>query len=143
MPEVKIFDEDEVLDLADIFDEQMHSEARVSEFVIKDQRFEATHVKFRATSGRRHVISYCAGGRLVKEEGVPPVPGLTSNIQDDKGPFAYACYLSSALLDEKVFEQRIGFDLEDEVDGLFASQEVSLSDIPKAVAGEIVRSSRR
>ena len=116
----------------------MHTQATATTFEVKGQEFGATHVKFRASSGKRHVVSYCAGGRLVMEETPPSVPGLTGNISDDKGLFTYACYLTSEFLDAKVFEQRIGFDIEEDVEGLFAEQEISLNDIRAVVAKEIL-----
>jgi hypothetical protein len=70
----------------------------------------------------------------VKEEplkGSPPV--LYGRIEDGDGEFVYTCYVASNLLDESVRSERTGFDLEDEVSGLFAGSEISLNDIRSVV----------
>jgi len=138
VPSLVLVDGSERVDLNDLFDEHMHAEAIATNFDVKGTMFEATHVKFRTNIGKRHVVSYCAGGRLVMEETPPNIPGLTGNISDDRGSFTYACYLTSDFLDAKVFEQRIGFDIEEEVEGLFADQEITLKDIRNEVGKEIL-----
>lgn len=138
VPSLVLVDGSESVDLNELFEEHMHAEALPTTFDVKGTVFEATHVKFRTSIGKRHVVSYCAGGRLVMEETPPNIPGLTGNISDDRGSFTYACYLTSEFLDAKVFEQRIGFDIEEEVEGLFAEQEITLKDIRTEVGKEIL-----
>lgn len=120
VPTIKISDGADTIDLFELFDEHMHSSAMSETVIIKDHEFEVTHVKFRASKNKPHNLSYCAAGRLVKDEPIQnKIPGLSSTISDESGEFTYAAYITSSFLDERVFEQRIGFNINDEVEGFF------------------------
>lgn len=135
VPKIVIHDDqlDEPIQLDDLFDEHMHAESDHEGFVIKGVQFNITHVKFRLKQDRKHVLAYCAGQRLVLEEPID-MPGLTSSVQDEDGQFRYAGYIVSEFLDDRVVAERTGFDIEDEVEGLFEDTEISLANIRDAVS---------
>ena len=101
---------------------------------IKDFEFALTHIKFRASSSRKHSLSLCAANRLVKEENLNgKIPGLYGQISDENGDFVYCCYVSSKYLDEHVRSERTSFDLSEDNDGLLWNSELSLKDIKQSV----------
>ncbi len=138
VPTIQIHDGSDTIDLFKLFDEHMHSSALSESVDIKDHEFQITHIKFRASQNKPHNLSYCAAGRLVKDEPIQSkIPGLSSTISDENGDFTYAAYITSPFLDERAFEQRIGFNIEDEVDGLFEKTDVSFKNIRDAVLPKI------
>ncbi|MGC3939958.1 ATP-binding protein [Roseobacter sp. EG26] len=134
VPSITLTDDqtDDAIDLHSLFDAHMHAGSAHQDLTIKGIHFDVTHVKFRARSDRKHVLAYCAGQRLVSEEGLE-LPGLTASVSDADGPYRYAGYIVSDFLDQRVVAERTGFDMEEEVDGLFADTEISRGDIRKAV----------
>lgn len=133
-PKIKVVDGDEAILLDDVYEQCMHSSAQRQALTIKGQPFELTHLKLKASTPRDPFIAWCAAGRVVKEEGViGKVPGLHGRIADDEGDFLYACYMTSPFLDQHVRPERIGFDIDEISDDLFAATELSLADIRTAV----------
>ncbi|MDO9215247.1 MAG: ATP-binding protein [Methylococcales bacterium] len=130
-PNITIKDSnDDSITLNDLYDSTMHESAHSETIHIKDQPFELTHIKFRATSSKKHSLSLCAAGRLVKEETISgKISGLHGRITDDKGEFTYSCYVSSPYLDDKVRSERTEFDISENADDLFSDTELSLKDI--------------
>ena len=105
---------------------------------IKGEKFEITHIKLKAGSGKQHFIAWCAAGRLVQEEIiVGKIPGLYGKIKESDGEFVYACYVTSPFLDRNVRAQRIGFDIKEMSDELFADTDISLGDIRAGVLKDI------
>jgi hypothetical protein len=137
-PKIIIHDGDENISLDRIFEEHMVSSSAAETITIKEYDFELIHVKLRSHSTQNHVIAYCASNRLVKAENIyGKIPGLYGKIKDDKGDFIYACYISSAFLDERVRAERTDFDIEDEIDGLFEDQEISFQEISNAAIAKV------
>src|SRR5664280_1481762 len=133
-PRIKVIDNDEAILLDDVYEECMYSSAQRQPLTIKGQPFELTHLKLKASVPREAFIAWCAAGRVVKEESiVGKVAGLHGRIVDDEGDFVYACYITSPFLDQHVRHERIGFDIEEISDDLFAATELSLTDIRAAV----------
>lgn len=133
-PKIKVVDHDGSILLDDVYAECMYSSAKRQSLTIKGQPFELTHLKLKASTARDPFIAWCAAGRVVKEEGViGKVPGLHGRIADDEGDFLYACYMTSPFLDQHVRPERIGFDIEEISDDLFAATELSMADIRTAV----------
>ncbi len=134
VPRIVVHDDqlEQAIELNDLFDEHMHAESSHEKFSIKGEQFDITHVKFRLRQDRKHVLAYCAGQRLVLEE-VLSLPGLTSSVSDEDGPYRYAGYIVSDYLDRRVVAERTGFDIEDDVAGLFSETEISRNDIREAV----------
>ncbi len=139
VPRIVLNDEEaeDPIELRDLYDAHMHAGSAHRDLTIKGVRFDITHVKFRARSDRKHVLAYCAGQRLVSEETIE-LPGLTASVSDEEGPYRYAGYIVSEFLDQRVVAARTGFDLEEEVEGLFADTEISRGDIREAVKPLVV-----
>lgn len=131
-PQIKIFDDEEVILLDDVYEEQMIGAAGVESFDLKDARFELIHIKLSTLSGRGHSIAYCASNRVVTQESIKgKVPGLYGGLSDGDRDFIYECYVSSPLLDERVRAERTSFDIEENPLELFDS--VSQREIRDAV----------
>jgi hypothetical protein len=129
-PKIKVVDHDEAILLDDVYEQCMYSSAQRQSLTIKGQPFELTHLKLKASAPREPFMAWCAAGRVVKEESiVGKVAGLHGRIADDDGDFLYACYMTSPFLDLHVRPERIGFDIEEISDDLFAATELSLTDI--------------
>lgn len=133
-PKIKVLDRDEVILLDDIYEDCMYSSSQRQLLTIKGQPFELTHLKLKASTPRDPFIAWCAAGRVVKEEGIiGKVSGLHGRITDAGADFIYACYVTSPFLDQNVRSERIGFDIEEISNDLFAATELSLTDIRLAV----------
>jgi len=134
VPNIYVKDGAEQVSLNALYDTYMHSSAKSESIKIKDQLFELTHIKFRASANKKHVMSLCAANRLVKEESINgKIPGLYGKITDDKGDFIYSCYVSSPYLDERVRSERTSFEIAENFDGLFADTEITLKDIREKI----------
>lgn len=137
-PKIVVEDDEDCIDLDDLFDEHMHASAKAEPIVIKGQDFELTNVKFRAAVSRTHVAHYCAAGRVVRSDSLRDrVPGLNGILQDATGPFTYAGYLTSKYFDERVSGQRVDFNIDETATGLFAEQEISFEDIRASLVPHI------
>ena len=122
----------------DVYDEYMFTSANKQDIQIKEEKFELTHIKLKAGLGKQHFIAWCAAGRLVEEETiVGKIPGLYGKIRESDGEFVYACYVTSPFLDRNVRAQRIGFDIKEMSDELFADTDIGLGDIRTAVLKNI------
>lgn len=134
VPSIQVIDDEERINLDILYDEHMHSGAKQELVQVGPHSFDFTHVKFRANMNKANTIYYCAAGRVVKSEPLlGKVPGLISVMTDQHGEFTYAVYVTSAYLDDRVSAQRIGFELDDEAEGLFGDAELSLKNIREAV----------
>lgn len=133
-PNIIIIDGMESIDLMDTYDEHMVTSSDVEEIEIKKQNFNITHIKLRSNTSQSHTFSYCANNRVVKEESINgKVPGLYGRIIDGENEFVYTCYISSKYLDDHVRSERIDFNFEEQSDGLFHDEEISLNEIRGAV----------
>ena len=130
VPSIEVHDGDQTVDLFNLFEDYMHASSLKENFQIKDQEFEVTHAKIRISHSKEHTLGYCATGRLVKEENLRGrIPGLFSGISDNKGEFTYMAYLTSEYLDSKVTTERLNFNIQESVNGLYSGTEVSYEDI--------------
>jgi len=136
-PSLCVVDEDEMVDLHEVYDEHMVSGATPELLKIKDVDFELIHIKLSASSTRTHAIAFCAGNRLVEEESIGgKIPGLFGMLHDENGDFVYKCYVTSPLLDERVRSERTSFDIVEDPLELFSTEELSLKEIREAVAAK-------
>ncbi len=135
VPEIKIKDFSEVIDLNDLYDSYMHESAYGEKITIKEHSFNLIHLKFRASSSKKHGLSFCAASRLVKEEAISgKITGLFGRISDKNGEFTYSCYVSSVYLDDRVCSERTTFNIVDEdIDDVFSGTEISLKEIREQV----------
>ena len=133
-PGIFIIDGDETVSLDNVYNEHMQTSASSESLVIKGRNFDLIHVRLRATGTKPHVVAFCASNRLVRDENITgKIPGLYSRIKDAKGEFVYACYVSSPFLDENVRAERTSFNINEDVEGLYADKDISLTDIRGAV----------
>ena len=140
VPVIKIIDDNEKIVLNDLYDSYMHESAYSESVDIKGQTFELTHIKFRASSTKKHSLSLCAAGRLVTEEFISgKIPGLHKKIADKAGDFTYSCYVASPYLDDRVRSERTAFDISEESSDnhdLFSDTEPSLNEIRERVINQ-------
>ena len=137
-PTITLTDEDEYLSLSEVYDEYIVSSASTTTIALKDHPFELTHIKLKATSGKQPFVAWCAAGRLVQEEMIGgKIPGLYGKLSDESGDFVYACYVSSPFLTARVQSNRVGFDVDDIDETLFAGTNLSFKDIRKEVFASI------
>lgn len=129
-PEIYIEDAGDKISLHKEYDDLMINASVPSSFVIKSRTFEITHVKLKSSLQNRHRIIYSAADRVVKEDSLHgKIPGLFGFLHDGAENFAYMCFLTSDYLTEKVSPERVGFNISETVDGLFADEEISFTDI--------------
>lgn len=135
VPKIIVSDGDRLVCLNDLYNLYMYDSAHSEKITIKDCLFELTHIKFRASSAKKHGVSLCAAGRLVKEEVISgKIPGLYGRISDGVGEFVYNCYVASSYLDEHVRTERTSFDIVEKAENdIFSGVEISLSDIREQV----------
>jgi len=137
IPQINITDDEKNLNLNSLYDSYMYESAFTETIGIKEYDFDLTHIKFRASAHKKHGLSLCAGSRLVKEESISgKIPGLYGKISDGIGEFIYCCYVASSYLDEKVRSERTSFDIDEDVEGLFAETEISLKNIRDQVLAQ-------
>ncbi len=133
-PKISIKDDLELISLDKVYDEYMFSSSYRETITVKEQIFELTHLKLKASAAKQPFISWCAASRVVKEEIIAgKIVGLHGKIRDEAGDFVYACYVTSPFLDLHVRPERIGFDIEEMSDDLFSETELNLTDIRNAV----------
>ncbi len=58
---------------------------------------------------------------------------MYGRLDDEDGEFVYSCYVSSPYLDDNVRSERTGFDIEDNIDGLFVETQISFNNIRDTV----------
>ena len=123
-PHIVIVDGDEHIELDQVYEEQMVSEATADTLRLKNIDFDLVHVKLSASAMRTHSIAFCAANRLVMQESLKgKIPGLCGSLRDGEGEeFVYECYVSSSLLDDRVRSERTGFDIEEEPLTMFAGE---------------------
>jgi len=137
-PKIIVKDNDEYIDLNNIYEEHMVSSAETEPIEIKGELFDLIHIKLRSNSSNSHIVAFCAAKRLVKEENLTgKIPGLYGKLSDENGEFVYACYVTSPFLDETVRSERTDFDIVEDTGELFAQTEISFSEIRKAIIEKI------
>jgi hypothetical protein len=129
VPIITIKDANEEITLNDLYNGSMHESAHRETVDIKGHSFELTHIKFRASSSKKHSLALCASGRLVKEELISgKIAGLHGKIADKEGDFTYSCYVASPYFDEQVRSERTGFNIAEKTESLFP-EELNLDEI--------------
>ena len=120
-PHITVIDDETTIELDQIYETRMMTDAEIQTIEIKNIRFDLIHMKLSASSNlKNHSISLCAASRLVKEENITgKIPGLFGTLHDDNGAFIYRCYVSSPLFDEKVRPERTNFDIDEDPMDLF------------------------
>ncbi|MEO9258121.1 MAG: ATP-binding protein [Crocinitomicaceae bacterium] len=129
-PEIFIDDSGERISLQKEYDSLMINASDRTTFNLKSRIFEITHVKLKSSLQNKHSIIYSAADRVVKEDSLQgKIPGLFGFLNDGSENFAYMCFLTSDYLTEKVTPERVGFNINETVEGLFADDEISFTEI--------------
>ncbi|WP_245288594.1 hypothetical protein [Bartonella henselae] len=137
-PFITIEDGSEKILLSDLYKQCIHEAVSNEEIEIGDYNFSIMHIKFRNLPLDNHTLSFCAGNRVITEKVLSQnIPGMHAKLRDDIGEFIYSCYVSSPFLDERVRSERIGFDIEENTEGLFEEIEISFDMIQKAIFPKI------
>lgn len=130
-PRLLVRDGEEIIALEEIYDEYMVSSAHMEKLSLKDQKFEITHLRLKASLAKEAFIAWGAAGRVVQMEGIAArIPGLHGRLRDGDTEFLYAAYVTSEYLDQAVRAERTGFDLRND---LFQDQKISMSELREAV----------
>ncbi|MFW2378790.1 ATP-binding protein [Aliarcobacter butzleri] len=138
VPNIIVRDTEEEISLFDLYDQYMLSAANTDFVIIKNQKFDITHIKSKPASSKNHTMVYIAGSRFVKEENIEQkIPGLYGKLKDDNNEFIYSCYISAEFLDERVRPERTGLDIVENAEGLIEDIEISYKDIRDAVFTKI------
>ncbi len=129
-PEIYLDDSGERISLYKEYDALMINASDRITFNIKSRAFDITHVKLKSSLQNKHSIIYSAADRVVKEDSLQgKIPGLFGFLNDGSENFAYMCFLTSDYLTEKVTPERVGFNIAETVEGLFADDEISFVEI--------------
>lgn len=129
-PDIYVEDSNDKISLQNEYDDLMINASEQETFTIKSKTFEITHIKLKSSLQNKHSINFSAAERVVKEESLlGKIPGLYSFLNDGNENFAYLCFLTSDYLTEKVNPERLGFNISENVDGIFANEEISFSEI--------------
>lgn len=126
------------LNLNQIFTEEAKERAREVEFTIREQKFNATILRYQSSSAKNHTISYCANQREVLEwKAGSHVPDLRVKLADESGQqFVFRSYVSGAYLDARVNSERTNFlFLQDE--DLDFPDEITRSELDNAIVAEL------
>jgi hypothetical protein len=134
-PEIRIIDDDCMINLSDIFCECILSDAITQEVAIKGRDFSLIHIKVKPNPSISHSFGLCAHNRLVTQEKLAgKIPGLYGRLSADDREFIYCCYVSSLVLDESVRPERTDFELMEQLEDLLLDSDIiSKSDIREMV----------
>lgn len=141
MPSIILRDDqlDSPIDLHQVYHELVTSTDAVS-VIVGSREFLLRHFLLLAYPGLENHVSFCANGRVVQtikldEKRIPNLPArLTSD--EDEVQYAYAAYVSADYLDQRVNQQRTGFDTPLE-GSLMDPDDVLWSDIEQKVIAAI------
>ncbi len=129
-PEIIVDDTTEKISLYKEYEALMINASETATFNIKSRTFDITHVKLKSSLQNKHNIIYSAADRVVKEDSLQgKIPGLFGYLNDGTENFAYMCFLTSDYLTEKVNPERVGFNITETVEGIFADDEISFTEI--------------
>lgn len=127
------------IDLHDLYQQDFRPESQSRTFSLKGYEFTLQDVLIRSTSDIQHSIKYCAHDRVV--QSVPlasEFPHLHSPLRNAAGELSmYYAYVSSTLLDERVDEERTGFNIERLGELGEGGDEVGWEDVHAATVGAI------
>jgi hypothetical protein len=104
-------DEDEPLDLNQIFSETIRPHAKEQPLKVGDLSFALTHLRIYTGDALHHTLHLCANNRdVVSINLYTRFPFMRQKLKDEDGkPFVYVAYLSGTYLDQRVNPERTGF----------------------------------
>lgn len=92
--------------------EELVADNSPESFEVNGVQFDLVHLLLHAHSGMKHYVSYCADGRVAKQEFIgSSIPNLPATVVGDTADdtLIYAGYVSSPYLDEHANQQRTDF----------------------------------
>ncbi|HZN18550.1 MAG TPA: hypothetical protein VFB84_10265 [Micromonosporaceae bacterium] len=133
-PNIAVIDGLDRVDLTSVYDEYMQCSAQAEEIMVKGYPFDLVHLRLKTTAKNAPQLYWCADNRVASEENLSgKIRGLNGRLRDADAEFAYACFLGSRYLDERVRVERTGFNIAESTEGAFDEHEPSLSDIRAGV----------
>lgn len=141
MPVVWLYDsqEEEPININQMYDELV-ANTSTEPIRIGSNDFRLRHFYLLAHAGLHHHVSFSANGRVVQtmkldEKRIPNLQDRLPSKRDDE-QLVYAAYVSSDYLDQRVNQQRTGFDTPPE-GGFVAPDDMVWSDIEEGVLSAI------
>ncbi|SIJ48858.1 Uncharacterised protein [Mycobacteroides abscessus subsp. abscessus] len=139
-PDLTVSDDEESVVLNGLMKEFVHSAMPMTTIEVNGEKFDMVNLclkpSARNSTPRLH---WCAANRVVMVENLTgKVPGLHGRLKEEGKPeFTYACYLSSAFLDDHVRSDRTAFDLADHMPDDSLLDDVTLDDIRAGALAKI------
>lgn len=135
-PVIRVIDEtleNGVINLNDIFRENIHVHSIRDSFKCKSQEFELTSLRLYSMDENVHTVHLCAQEREVENIRLSKKMSSLKNyprIQDKDGKlFTYMGYISGVYLDRNVNSQRTKIDIQPEASDLQTEDDISVSEI--------------
>lgn len=113
MPTISIIDNEEVINLNDLFSKQKQENMKQEEIQIGEEKFNILHSK-NYSSSDVHFLFYCADNRTVSSININNDIKVHTKLTDDKGKFVYNGYITSNFLDKNVNQDRTDFYIEND-----------------------------
>lgn len=111
-PKIIITDNNDTIDLDEIYDENMSGNVSIVNASVNGVGLKIIHSKNYMLSGDKHEINLCAHQRVVQPISLLKFfTNLNTRLQDEKGEFIYRGYVLSEILDSHVNRERTKFDL--------------------------------
>ena len=138
VPTIEIIDVDEgsKISVNELFEEYKRDVSDPVSFTIKGSVFQITHMKVPKKLPDSHYIAYFASERMVVKRP-PEVLGKSESLDDGNGEFFYVGVVTSKFLNDSVRPERIGFDIAEESEPLWAESEISFDNITSAANEEV------
>lgn len=106
--------------LQEIYDDCSDVHPIYKTWKIDGEEFEINILKIRKEIKGISRVSFCANNRVVKDENfLPHLGNIANKLRDIDGQFACHCYVSSPYLDSHVRSDRLDFDFDSDMEGLF------------------------
>jgi hypothetical protein len=143
-PSIILQDDDAqaTIDLNSRFEQQKTADVETEAFQVGKHEFTVLTVRARASDQDRHRLHLCANGYEVNavnlEKKLPHLPDKLPDVHNGQGS-RLSAYVSSKILDEKVNEQRTGFNLPRETEGdlIEPSEEKIVQDVCSFMARKL------
>lgn len=111
-PKVILKDDEDILNLNDLFTEDINVNTKTDKYYVGDEEFKITHVKMYDTKKQDHRIHFCANNREVQTKKLDKIiPDATGFFKDGEKSFKYSAYISADLLDKNVSDDRTSFKM--------------------------------
>lgn len=111
-PKITVYDDNETVDVGQLYVEYLSQNVKVINFQIEDISFKIIHSKNYMNSSDKHMVNLCANNWVVQPLSLSKLfSSLSIKLEDCKGEFTYAGYVMSEILDSHVNRERTKFDM--------------------------------